>query len=171
GGAVGDMRRDYELAERIGSRTAWEVFLGTHKSGFYADLAQAQLTKLAKAEGAMAPESSVLHLYDPAEQDQKYKVASPEPVRPPPSTRPNSSETRGLDKVKNSADRAELRDFIARYPASPLALMAQSRAEQLEKAAQERAEKARAEREAAKKREDEERQAKAAEAARQKADR
>jgi hypothetical protein len=44
--AMSQVRGDYELVERIGSRRAWEVFLSTHKSGLYADLARAQLAKL-----------------------------------------------------------------------------------------------------------------------------
>jgi hypothetical protein len=45
-GPSSDMRRDYEFAERIGTRTAWEAFLTAHSEGFYANLARAQLTKL-----------------------------------------------------------------------------------------------------------------------------
>jgi hypothetical protein len=42
-----DVRRDYELAERVGTKEAWESFLAVHTGGFYADLARAQLAKLA----------------------------------------------------------------------------------------------------------------------------
>jgi uncharacterized caspase-like protein len=41
-----EIRRDYEYAERVGTREAWESFLKTHAKGFYADLARAQLSKL-----------------------------------------------------------------------------------------------------------------------------
>src|ERR1700704_4097673 len=40
------IRQDYELAERIGSKGAWESFLNVHKTGLYAELARAQLAKL-----------------------------------------------------------------------------------------------------------------------------
>ena len=43
----GDPRRDYEFAERVGSKEAWDSFLSVHTSGFYADLARAQRDKLA----------------------------------------------------------------------------------------------------------------------------
>jgi uncharacterized caspase-like protein len=33
-----DVKADYDLVEKIGSRKAWEVFLSTHKTGFYSDL-------------------------------------------------------------------------------------------------------------------------------------
>lgn len=44
-------RRDYELAAQVGNREAWEAFLKQYQTGFYADLARAQLAKL----GAPAP--------------------------------------------------------------------------------------------------------------------
>jgi uncharacterized caspase-like protein len=46
-----DIRRDYELAERVGSKEVWDSFLAANPAGFYAELAKAQLNKLA-AEGA-----------------------------------------------------------------------------------------------------------------------
>ena len=41
--AVSDVKADYELVQKIGSKRAWEVFLGTHPNGFYSDLARAQI--------------------------------------------------------------------------------------------------------------------------------
>jgi uncharacterized caspase-like protein len=49
--ANADIRRDYELAERVGTREAWDSFVAAHPSGFYSDLAKAQRNKLA-AEAA-----------------------------------------------------------------------------------------------------------------------
>jgi uncharacterized caspase-like protein len=46
-----DIRHDYELAERVGTREAWDSFVAAHPSGFYTDLAKAQRNKLA-AEAA-----------------------------------------------------------------------------------------------------------------------
>jgi hypothetical protein len=43
---VADTRRDYELAERVGTREAWDSFLVVHKSGFYAELARSARGKL-----------------------------------------------------------------------------------------------------------------------------
>ena len=40
------VRSDYELAERVGTREAWDFFLGTYPDGFYAKLALAQRNKL-----------------------------------------------------------------------------------------------------------------------------
>ncbi|MGO8909647.1 MAG: caspase family protein [Bradyrhizobium sp.] len=54
-----DMRRDYELAERVGTREAWDSFIAAHPSGFYADLAKAQRNKLAaEAERIAATEKA-----------------------------------------------------------------------------------------------------------------
>jgi hypothetical protein len=43
--AVADVRGDYELAAQLGTKQAWESFLNTYKTGFYAELARAQLAK------------------------------------------------------------------------------------------------------------------------------
>ena len=45
-GRTNEILRDYEFAERIGTLQAWEFFLTAHKSGFYVDLARAQVAKL-----------------------------------------------------------------------------------------------------------------------------
>lgn len=49
-----DIRRDYELAERVGTKEAWDFFVAAHPSGFYADLAKAQRNKLAAEEVRIA---------------------------------------------------------------------------------------------------------------------
>jgi hypothetical protein len=51
GNANADLRRDYELAERVGTKEAWDSFILANPSGFYTDLAKAQRNKLA-AEAA-----------------------------------------------------------------------------------------------------------------------
>ncbi len=45
------MRRDYELAERVGTKPVWDSFINKYRTGFYTDLAKAQRDKLA-AENA-----------------------------------------------------------------------------------------------------------------------
>src|SRR4051794_615280 len=54
------MRRDYELAERIGTPAAFDAFVDKYPSGFYAALAKAQRAKLApgaaNAEPTRAPQ-------------------------------------------------------------------------------------------------------------------
>jgi uncharacterized caspase-like protein len=60
GNANADIRRDYELAERVGTREAWDFFLAANPAGFYADLARAQRNKLA-AEAARIAATEKAH--------------------------------------------------------------------------------------------------------------
>jgi uncharacterized caspase-like protein len=48
------IRRDYVLAERVGTREAWDLFLATYPDGFYSKLAQAQRNKLDAEDKARA---------------------------------------------------------------------------------------------------------------------
>jgi uncharacterized caspase-like protein len=48
------IRRDYEFAERVGTKEAWDFFLSTYSEGFYAKLAKAQRNKLAAEEARLA---------------------------------------------------------------------------------------------------------------------
>ena len=45
--ANAEVRRNYELAERVGTKEAWDSFVTAHPSGFYTDLAKAQRNKIA----------------------------------------------------------------------------------------------------------------------------
>ena len=49
-----EVRREYEFAERIATKEAWDYFLQAHSSGFYADLAKAQRNKLTAEEARIA---------------------------------------------------------------------------------------------------------------------
>jgi len=44
--------RDYEAATKVNTKAAWEAFLRTYPGGFYAELARAQLAKLARPASA-----------------------------------------------------------------------------------------------------------------------
>jgi hypothetical protein len=117
-----DVKGDYDLVARIGTRKAWKVFLETHKSGFYADLARVQLASLEQA---------------------------PEVPSAPAKVAPPSRDELEFAKIRDTADQAELQKFIRRFPGSPLAGEAQQRLDALRQAAKEQEERARAEREAA----------------------
>ena len=54
GSAKSDIRGDYELAERVGTKDAWDSFIAAYPSGFYADLAKAQRNKLAADTARLA---------------------------------------------------------------------------------------------------------------------
>jgi caspase domain-containing protein/putative peptidoglycan binding protein len=123
---------DYQLVEKIGTKGAWEVFLAQHPKGFYADLARQQITKLAMAETG----SGTVVRSPPAPPSQQ--LAAVEPPKPPKVSGPSSEEQREWDKIKNSSNAEQFREFIRRYPASPLANLAQSHLEAIEAAARER---------------------------------
>jgi hypothetical protein len=171
---VADIKADYELVAKIGTLRAWEVFLGTHKTGFYADLARVQMAALSEQQQAT---SSVTR--SPGNTNM---VLAGTPSAPPSGGRDSSSqEALDWNKIKDSSDPVALEKFIQKYPDAPLAINAQKRLEILRQAAREReaaqkaaekaaegariqAEQKKAEIAAARKREEEERRAKAAEA-------
>jgi uncharacterized caspase-like protein len=66
-----EARKEYEFAAQIGTMQAWDTFLKVHKNGFYAELARANVEKLAAAEraGAKAEEAQ-----RQAEQQAKAKA-------------------------------------------------------------------------------------------------
>jgi uncharacterized caspase-like protein len=65
--------RDYELAEKIGTKEAWDAFLAAHSSGFHADLARAQRARLAVAAPSVA-------LAKPSPAPPQPSEATPEPL-------------------------------------------------------------------------------------------
>jgi uncharacterized caspase-like protein len=48
------IRRDYELAERIGTKAVWDSFIINYPSGFYTDVAKAQRDKLSAEAASVA---------------------------------------------------------------------------------------------------------------------
>jgi hypothetical protein len=142
---LSDIKGDYELVERVGTRKAWEAFLASHKDGLYAELARAQLAKLTQGESKATA----------ADTGSANAGLAPIELTPPP--KPNLTPSRDRidwDLIRDSGDRAKLRDFIAKYPSSPLAETAKSRLDALDRAAQEREQRARAEQEAARRAEE-----------------
>jgi hypothetical protein len=183
---IADVKADYELVAKIGTRRAWEVFLGTHKTGFYADLARVQIAALSEQQQA----GSSVTRSKPG--DTNMLLAGVPSASPPGGRESSSQESLDWNKIKDSTDPAAFEKFIQKYPDAPLAVAAKTRLDVLKKAAAEReaarkaaekaAEEARLEAErkkaeiaaakkreeeerlAAKRREEEERRAKAAEA-------
>ena len=158
-----EIRNDYELAERVGTVEAWNSFLAVHGTGFYAELAREHRAKLLAGR------------VQPVPADQRTTIAALPPAKPPESTERATPDRQAWEKIQDTSDLAVLRNFIKRYPNSPLALTAQHRLELLEQAAgqrrQQELERQKAEREAARLRQEEERRAKTLEAERQKAER
>jgi hypothetical protein len=166
---VNEVKADYELVQKIGTRRAWEVFLGTHPTGFYAELAKAQIERIgSQPAGAVAAAPPAPQ--PPAAPVPNITVAAL-PEQKPPSRETSSREAAEWDKVRDATDPALLQKFISRYPDSPLALNAQQRIDVLKKAQSDREAAARQAAEQArqaaeqKKREDDARRAAEAEAA------
>ena len=165
-----DIKSDYELVAKIGSLKAWEVFLDTYKTGFYADLARVQVASLNEQQaGGSATRSKG------GNTGGNIVVAvAPSSEQPASGRESSSKEALAWEKIKDTTDQAALEKFIARYPDAPLAINAQHRLDILRQAARERekaveqariqAEQKKAEAAAAKKREEDERRARAAEA-------
>lgn len=51
-----DVKADFELVEKIGSRKAYEALLGTHRTGPYADLARMRIREMGPDGRANAPQ-------------------------------------------------------------------------------------------------------------------
>lgn len=93
-GSNADIRRDYELAERVGTKEAWDSFVAANPSGFYADLARAQRNKLA-AEAARIVAT------------EKARVASEERARLAAEGAKAAEQTKATERAK-SAEEARL---------------------------------------------------------------
>lgn len=168
---LADVKADYELVAKIGTLRAWEVFLGTHKTGFYADLARVQIAALSEQQQATASMSR-------SQGNTNVAVASTSSALPPGGRESSSKEAIDWNRIKDSSNPAAFEQFIAKYPDAPLALTAQKRLEMLRQVQREREEaqkaaesvrieeeRKKAEAAAAKKREEVERRAREAEAA------
>jgi outer membrane protein assembly factor BamD (BamD/ComL family) len=83
--ALNDVKGDYDRADKVGTRRAFEIFLAQYPTGYHADLAREALGKL------------------------------------PPPAPPASDDTTAWEKIKDTTDQAALRNFIKRFPDSPLA--------------------------------------------------
>ena len=164
-------KSDYEIVERVGSKAAWEVYLNTHKTGLYAELAKVQLSKF-----ATRPPDGVTRVAlrtEPGLGDDQTIQVSPKTDVPAvvPVPKPTAAEARAWEKLRQSTDAAAIRKFIAAYKSSPLIPEAEERLATVERLAREKEESLRLQREAAKQRDEDDRQKKAAEAERKQLER
>ena len=163
--SVNDVKTDYDLVQNIGTKRAWEVFLGQHPTGFYAELAKAQIERIGGQPNAAPPPGT------PAVPNNPSITVAALPEQKSPNRESSSKEAVEWDKVRDATDPAVLQKFINRFPDSPLALNAQQRIDVLRKVQTDRDAQARQAAEQArqaaeqKKREDDQRRAAAAEAA------
>jgi hypothetical protein len=83
---VADPRRDYELAERVGTWEAWDSFLAVHTVGFHANLARAARAKLA---GPPVPPTAPVEPTRPQAAPEQKLAALP-PTAPVPAPDPGA---------------------------------------------------------------------------------
>ena len=126
--ALTDVKSDYEMVERVGTRKAWEAFLASHQEGLYSELARAQLAKLSQTGGpAMKPGATATATADISTAQTRVTVTEPAASSAP--TVLSGNEKTDWERVKNSGDTNALRAFIAQYPDSFRAEMARGRLE------------------------------------------
>jgi uncharacterized caspase-like protein len=196
-----DVRSAYEATARVGTKEAWEAFLKTYGTGFYAQLARLQIAKLnpgATPESAAEQDAKAraereqaerLALQQRQEEERRAKAAEAERLKTQrEAAERERAERLALERRREEERRAKAaeaeriraqREAAERERAERLALERRQEEERRGKAAEaerlkaqrEAAERARAERLALERRQEEERRAKAAEAERLKAQR
>jgi len=141
-----DARSEYQSAERIGTRKAWEDFLGRHPSGRYSDLARDRLAKLSPSPQKPDPDANARNEYQSAERvgtrkaweiflarypsgrysdlarDQLAKLA-PSPQKPD-SDNDVRSEYQSAERL---GTRKAWEDFLAKYPSGRYSDLARDR--------------------------------------------
>lgn len=98
-----DMRRDYEYAERVGTKEGWQSFLKSHTTGFYADLARAQLSKL-NAEQASTNAATK------AKQAADEKVRLQREGATPADQAKAAADAKAAEQAKLAAEKAKKRE-------------------------------------------------------------
>jgi len=104
-----DVRRDYELAERVGTREACDSFVAAHPAGFYADLAKALRNKLAAeagrstaAESGNKPEETSTASAESPKEDQPAAAKPANPVvasRSPSEAKPEQPVAQDIPRL------------------------------------------------------------------------
>ncbi len=169
------VRRDYELAERVGTKEAWDFFLATYPKGFYSKLAQLQRDKLAAeekarttaeeqarlaAEGAKAAEQAKAAAEAKAAEDarlaadkkkieEEARVTEAERAKAAALAKAAEDAKLAAEKTKKAEEDKAARERAAAEKAAVQAKTAEDARIAAEKATQERIAKAQAEAEAA----------------------
>jgi tetratricopeptide (TPR) repeat protein len=97
--ADANVRRDYDFADRLGTRKGWEDFLAKNKTGRYADLAR---DKLARLDPAPRPEPRVEPRPEPRPEPRVEPRPEPRPeprIEPRPEPLVKDALIEELDRV------------------------------------------------------------------------
>jgi uncharacterized caspase-like protein len=169
------VRRDYELAERVGTKEAWDFFLATYPKGFYSKLAELQRDKLAAeekarataeeqarlaAEGAKAAEQAKAAAQAKSAEDariaaekkkleEEAKVTEVERVKAAAQAKAAEEAKLAAERIRKAEEEKAARERAAADKAVALAKTAEDARIAAENATRERIAKAQAEAEAA----------------------
>ena len=150
-----DARSEYQSAERLGTKRAWEDFLAKYPSGRYSDLARDRLAKLEPARQKPDSDADARGEYQSAERVgtrrawedflAKYpsgrysdlardRLANLEPARQKPDS---DAGARGeYQSAERLGTRRAWEDFLAKYPSGRYSDLARDRLANLEPARQ-----------------------------------
>jgi hypothetical protein len=101
--ANAELRRDYEYAERVGTKGGWESFLKSHPTGFYADLARAQLSKLSAEQASTSAAEKAKKAAEEKERLAKEGASKADQAKA-------DAEMKAAQKVKRDAENAKKRE-------------------------------------------------------------
>src|SRR5262245_60910047 len=96
--AADTLARDYEFAERIGTRQAWDSFLAAHSTGFFADLARAARDKIIAAEQRVT-----MRKEKAAEEETKRKAAEANRVLEEARLKAEADAKKAADEARDRA--------------------------------------------------------------------
>jgi len=116
------LARDYEFAERVGTKEAWDSFLAAHSTGFFADLARAARDKVVAAEQRVT-----LGKEKAAEEELKRKAAEAARVKAAEEARLQADAARQQVEAAAKKLAEEEAAFKARLDAAAKAQQAQQK--------------------------------------------
>jgi uncharacterized caspase-like protein len=102
-----DARIDYEYTAQIGTKEVWESFLAGHPTGFYANLARAQLKRLVTAEQSQT-------VADNARRDAEEQAAQKAEKLQKRIDESAKSQSKELEEAKKQAELAQQQAEAAR---------------------------------------------------------
>ena len=135
GNANAAIRGDYELAERVGTKEAWDSFVAANPTGFYSDLAKAQRNKLAAETARLAA-------------TDKARIAAEEQARLAAEGAKASeqakaaTQTKAAEEVRLAAEKKKQAEDARLAAAEQAKLLAQAKAGEIERLAAEKAQAA-----------------------------
>ena len=98
-----ELRRDYEYAERVGTKGGWESFLKNHPTGFYSDLARAQLSKLSAEQASTSAAEKAKKAAEEKERLAKEGASKADQAKA-------DTEVKAAQKAKRDAENAKKRE-------------------------------------------------------------